>query len=68
MPEVARESIENWVIFSDSINMAFVRLVVSFSITSLVASGVTSLGEKPLPPVVKIRFNSSESLHSMSFF
>ena len=28
---------------------------VSFSITSFVASGVLSLGEKPVPPVVKIK-------------
>jgi hypothetical protein len=30
-------------------------------------SGVTSLGENPLPPVVKIRFNDKLSDHSINF-
>uniref|UniRef100_A0A6B0UPL6 Putative secreted protein n=1 Tax=Ixodes ricinus TaxID=34613 RepID=A0A6B0UPL6_IXORI len=35
----------------------------SFVITALVASGVTSLSEKPVPPVVKIRSNFMTSAH-----
>ena len=31
-------------------------------------SGVTSLGAKPVPPVVKITFRCSLSLHSISLF
>uniref|UniRef100_A0A6B0U374 Putative secreted protein n=1 Tax=Ixodes ricinus TaxID=34613 RepID=A0A6B0U374_IXORI len=35
----------------------------SFVITALVASGVTSLSEKPVPPVVKIRSSFMTSAH-----
>lgn len=35
----------------------------SLSITFFVASGVTSLLEKPVPPDVKMTFNFSRSLH-----
>lgn len=41
--------------------MTYRRPGVSFSITSFVASGVTSLGVKPVPPKLKIHQKGKES-------
>ena len=55
MPAAARLSMALGVIFRDMARMASGMPGASFSQTSRVASGVTSLGEKPVPPVVRIR-------------
>ena len=53
MPETALESIALGVISRLFILMASAIPGASLSITAFVASGVTSLGAKPVPPVVK---------------
>jgi hypothetical protein len=46
------------------LNIANVSPDVSLCMTSLVASGVTSREEKPVPPVVRITSTPSLSAHS----
>ena len=62
IPHTARLSIANLVILSDSIKIVFDILVTSLVITSLVASGVTSRGERPFYfthfEITKKNFNS----------
>lgn len=52
VPVTARDSMARGVIFSSSIHMATGMARISRSSTARVASGVTSRGERPVPPVV----------------
>ena len=47
----------------DFVTMAIASPGASLSVTCLVASGVTSRGENPVPPVVKISPTPSSSVH-----
>jgi hypothetical protein len=55
IPAVARDSALIAVCFRPSSYIVVTRAGVSRSITLFVASGVTSVGAKPVPPVVTIR-------------
>ena len=55
MPAAARESIARGVMARDAARMASGMPGVRRSQTARVASGVTSRGEKPVPPVVTTR-------------
>ena len=55
IPATARESIARGVDFSPSTHMATGMARISRSSTASVASGVTSCGERPVPPVVTTR-------------
>ena len=64
VPATARDSMARGVIFSPSTHMATGMAGISRSSTARVASGVTSRGESPVPPVVTIspiRFSSAHS-------
>ncbi len=61
MPATPRESIPIGVWRSDSARIASAMPGASRSITARVASGVTSSGVKPVPPVVKTSANSSST-------
>ena len=61
MPAALRERQPRGVIFMLSARMASGIPRVSRSTTAKVASGVTSRGEKPVPPVVRIRFTRFSS-------
>ena len=50
------------VFVKDSVIIAIVNPIVSLVITSLVASGVTSLLENPVPPVVTTKSSFSSSV------
>jgi len=54
-----------FVISRDLVTIAVAMPGASFSKIGLVASGVTSRGANPVPPVVKMTSTSSESLQSM---
>jgi hypothetical protein len=51
------DRVANFVIFNDSIKIVFGMLGISLSRISLVASGVTSRDDNPVPPVVTIKSN-----------
>ena len=55
MPETPRESIACGVLVMEAARIASSSPGVSRSTTSRVASGVTSRGEKPVPPTVRTR-------------
>ena len=64
VPATARDSMARGVIFSPSVHMATGMAGISRSSTASVASGVTSRGDRPVPPVVTIRpifFSSAQS-------
>ena len=61
IPETPRESMPIGVCFIDSARIASAMPGASRSITALVASGVTSSGVKPVPPVVNRNVNSSST-------
>ena len=67
IPATARDSMACGVILSDSARMTSARPGASRSITDRVASGVTSRGAKPVPPVVSITSKSPRAHHSVSF-
>ena len=52
----------------DFVTMETVSPGASLSITCLVASGVTSRGENPVPPVVKMSATPNSSVHRYSTF
>ena len=54
VPATARDNMARGVIFSPSIHMATGMARISRSSTARVASGVTSRGERPVPPAVMI--------------
>ena len=60
-PAAERLSMERGVFASVSARMASAIPGTSMSSTARVASGVTSLGPRPVPPVVRMRSTSSES-------
>src|SRR5712692_10861320 len=66
VPTTARESMPKGVFCRLIARMASAMPGASRSITALVASGVTSRGASPVPPVVRIRFTWCSSLHSRS--
>lgn len=66
VPATARESIARGVCFSPSIHMATGMALISRSRMPRVASGVTSLGERPVPPVVMIRSSCFSSAQAVS--
>lgn len=55
VPATARESMARGVILRPSTHMATGMARISRSRTAKVASGVTSRGESPVPPVVMMR-------------
>ena len=57
MTDAAREIIACGVIFSDAARIASAMPGTFLSATASVASGVVSLGEQPVPPVVSMRSN-----------
>ena len=61
MPATARESIQLAVCGREAARIASAIPGASRSITARVASGVTSSGEKPVPPVVRTRSQTSLS-------
>ena len=61
IPQTDLEKQANGVILQDSVVTYIIIELQSFSITDFVASGVTSLGQSPVPPDVKIRFTLSFS-------
>ena len=61
MPAAARESMARGVIWRDCHRMASAMPGAGRSTTDRVASGVRSVGEKPVPPVVRIRSARSSS-------
>ena len=65
-PAAALESIPIGVIFMLSARIASGIPLTSLSTTARVASGVTSLIEKPVPPVVATRVTFSSSAHLTS--
>jgi hypothetical protein len=60
-PHTDRDSAPSGVIFTLSALINSANPGASRSITSRVASGVTSRGPSPVPPVVKIRFAAPAS-------
>lgn len=62
------ERVANFVIFNDSIKMVLGIVGISLSNMSLVASGVTSRGDSPVPPVVTIKSNLRLSHQSIKVF
>ena len=66
IPATARDNMARGVIFSPSIHMATGMARISRSSTARVASGVTSRGERPVPPAVMIRSMCRWSAQSRS--
>jgi hypothetical protein len=64
-PQTDRESAASGVILIDSARIISAKPGTSRSITSRVASGVTSLGERPVPPVVTIKLAVPSSAYCM---
>src|SRR4030043_2486534 len=67
LPATARLSIASGLFFIVTILIASVKPGIVLSITASVASGVTSRGDNPVPPLVTIRSRSTVSDHSLSF-
>jgi hypothetical protein len=66
IPAVARDSIACGVTSRLEARMASANPGAARSITALVASGVTSLGLNPVPPLVNRMSSSPESAHAVS--
>jgi hypothetical protein len=67
MPATAREIMAWGVLARLAARITSPKPGMTRSTTVMVASGVTSRGETPVPPVVRIRSNSPQSAHSVSF-
>ena len=65
-PHTALDKHASGVILIDSDVMYVIIDCHSFSITDLVASGVTSLGPKPVPPEVSIKWIASFCTNALS--
>src|SRR5579883_2073745 len=65
-PATPRESMPKGVCFRLSARMASAMPGASRSITARVASGVTSRGARPVPPVVRIKLRRCSSHHARS--
>ena len=67
IPQTGLESIAKGVISKEPLIIAKERPGASLSMTLLVASGVISRGEKPVPPVVRIKLKCNSSAQMTSF-